>query len=226
MFNLKLTTSILSLLLMHIMATIAVDLPRVVRAMGRADGEEALLRKPIAARSQSGLFARQNVMCDTGEISVPCDVGNLCCLTQRSIVIPSITPADTTTTTVIVSTLSIPSGTPGLITSAAFGPTIDPSIRHLSGPDGPSSTSIFGFPDGAMAVGVPSTLLILVSFVGIILAHQATCTPSREYRTCPSVSMQHHSFSYHATRAHSLVEIAYREVTWQLHPSSRICDSI
>lgn len=189
MFNSRMVTLALSLLLLWTIPSFAINLPRAVEALARSEGDKALLRRPAAAGFKRSLFSRQNATCSSGQVSVPCDgidmccpAGNIChrddtgaltCLssataTRTSIIIPSFTPADTTTTEVILSTLSIPSASVPL-TATAFGPTLDPSIAKLSGPDGPSSISIFGLPNNAVAVGVPSTLVILASLV-IILA--------------------------------------------------------
>ncbi|KAF8057588.1 hypothetical protein FPV67DRAFT_1528097 [Lyophyllum atratum] len=78
MFNLKVASL---LFLSQVLPSIASGLPRLVQPLiERGEGEGlivALLRKPNAPRSESGLFGRQAGTCSSGYL--PCSDGNGCC---------------------------------------------------------------------------------------------------------------------------------------------------
>lgn len=81
MFNLKVASFALPLLLSQVLPSLAIGLPRLAQPLiERAEGEgviEALLRKPNSPRSASGLVGRQSGTCDPGYL--PCSDGNGCC---------------------------------------------------------------------------------------------------------------------------------------------------
>ncbi|GLB42681.1 hypothetical protein LshimejAT787_1201300 [Lyophyllum shimeji] len=183
MFNPRVATFAFLLVLWWTTLSAAINVPGAVQALARGQANDALVPRTISGSWQPSLFARQNATCTASQVSTPCDGISICCpagnicrrddtgalkclsvatVTSTSVIIPSFTHADTTTTEVILSTLSIPS----YLTMSGLSLT----NARLSGPPAPTPTGVFGFPDSAVAVGVSSTLVICTSFVIILLA--------------------------------------------------------